>query len=517
MIRATGTRSSASAALLALTLLARAAAAVAAGTPAETAPAPVAASAAVAPAPAAGTLTVRVREAVFMGLENNRALRVERLQPEVVRTGETAAVAPFDTQLGASYQGQWGSVPKDKDGETDFETGNIQRGSLEASRYLPTGTTLAGEYATGPGSGSYDSTTRLGLTVTQALLQGRGTEVNLAAVREARIDTALSSEQLRGFAESLVAQVEQACWDYELAVRRIGIVERSLRLGEEQLAEVRERVAVGRLAEIEVFAAEAEVAVRRETLINARGARDLARLQLLRLLNPPGENPLAREVAIGDAPALPPAEPDPVEAHVALGLKMRPDLAEARLRLQRGDLELVRTRNGLLPQLDIYVTAGKSGYADRILDTADLSGEGYDVQAGLVLRYPWQNSAARADHRRAIVSRAQAEESVANLAQLVEVDVRGAWIELARLREQAAATAATRQLQEEKLRAETEKFRVGKSTAFLVAQAQRDLLQAENETVTAFAGCIKASIELYRLEGSLLARRGIQVPGPPRF
>jgi outer membrane protein TolC len=196
---------------------------------------------------------------------------------------------------------------------------------------------------------------------------------------------------------------------------------------------------------------------------------------------------------------------------------MRPDLAEARLRLQRGDLELVRTRNGLLPQLDIYVTAGKSGYADRILDTADLSGEGYDVQAGLILRYPWQNSTARAANRRAIVSRAQAEESVANLAQLVEVDVRGAWIDLNRLREQAAATAATQLLQEEKLRAETEKFRVGKSTAFLVAQAQRDLLQAENDTVTAFAGCIKASIELYRLEGSLLARRGIQVPGPPRF
>ncbi len=89
--------------------------------------------------------------------------------------------------------------------------------------------------------------------------------------------------------------------------------------------------------------------------------------------------------------------------------------------------------------------------------------------------------------------------------------MRGAWIEAGRLREQVAATAATRRLQEEKLRAETEKFRVGKSTAFLVAQAQRDLLQAENDAVTAVAGLLKTLVECYRLEGTLLERRGISL------
>ena len=55
---------------------------------------------------------------------------------------------------------------------------------------------------------------------------------------------------------------------------------------------------------------------------------------------------------------------------------------------------------------------------------------------------------------------------------------RRAHIEVQRLWQQVAAPAATRRLQEVKLRAETETFRVGRSTTLLVAQAQRDLLQS---------------------------------------
>ena len=52
------------------------------------------------------------------------------------------------------------------------------------------------------------------------------------------------------------------------------------------------------------------------------------------------------------------------EAAVQRALKLRPDLREARLGVQRGDLELVKTKNGLLPRLDLFVSLGKTGYAD---------------------------------------------------------------------------------------------------------------------------------------------------------
>ncbi len=79
--------------------------------------------------------------------------------------------------------------------------------------------------------------------------------------------------------------------------------------------------------------------------------------------------------------------------------------------------------------------------------------------------------------------------------------------------EQVRATEATRRLQEEKLRVETEKLRVGKSTSILVAAAQRDLLSSQISEVRAVVTNLKAVIDLYRLEGSLLEHRAIACPG----
>ena len=96
--------------------------------------------------------------------------------------------------------------------------------------------------------------------------------------------------------------------------------------------------------------------------------------------------------------------------------------------------------------------------------------------------------------------------------------MRSAYIEILRTRAQVAATEASRALQEEKVRVESEKFRIGKSTSLLVAQAQRDLLASQIAYVQAVAGYRKALVELYRLEGTLLQRRGLAAPGsaPPQ-
>jgi len=463
-----------------------------------------------AEAPAGAPLVMSLADLVVGGLANNRSLEVQRFGPALSRTVEQTADAAFDTSVDGKISGSLLRTPQAPDGA--LEDSDAERLQFALSRMLPSGTTLGIDLDSARAGSPDSATTRFGVSVTQALLQGRGSDVNLVAVRQARIDTAVSNSELRGFAESLVAQVEQAGWDYLLAVGRVTIVERSLSLAESQLAEVRERIAVGRLAEIEQAAAEAEVAVRRESLINTRSARDLARLRLLQLVNPPGAAPLDREVTITDAPTPPDEDPAPVADHVALALKRRPELEQARLQLERGDLQLVQTRNGLLPRLDLFISLGATGYAAAFADSLS-PGDGRDLTAGLTLSLPIGNRAARAADERAVLSRQRAEVALENLAQLVEVDVRGAWIEAYRLREQIAATAATRKLQEKKSLAEAEKFRVGKSTAYLVAQAQRDLLQAENDYVTALAGLLKAVVDCYRLEGTLLERRGISVTG----
>jgi outer membrane protein len=174
----------------------------------------------------------------------------------------------------------------------------------------------------------------------------------------------------------------------------------------------------------------------------------------------------------------------------------------------------VRTRNGLLPRLDAFITYGKSGYARTFFDAfAELDGKSYDVEAGLVLELPLGNRAARARHTRAVISKQQWIKALENMIQLAQVDVRSAYVLVTSSREQITATSATRKFQEEKLRVETEKFRVGKSTSLLVAQAQRDLVASQIAEIRAIANYFKALVALYRLEGSLLQRRGLSAPG----
>jgi outer membrane protein TolC len=159
---------------------------------------------------------------------------------------------------------------------------------------------------------------------------------------------------------------------------------------------------------------------------------------------------------------------------------------------------VVKTKNGALPKLDLFVTLGQTGYADSFGGSLRDLGDDYEAIVGLAVEVPARNRAAQARRLRAVLSREQAREAIANLSQLIEVDVRSAHLEIARLQEQTVTTAATRRLQEEVLRAETEKLRIGKSTSLLVAQAQRDFVASKISEVEAVVNGLKAIVDLYR-------------------
>lgn len=470
--------------------------------------------------PPPGPLSVTVAEAILMSLENNRSLVVQRLTPAIRQTAEDQEAAAFDPVLGAEIAA--GRIKGERlartGSETEAFTTDRVDGVISLAQYFPTGTSVALEAGTNfTDSSLYDDRfheARLGMTVNQALLRGLDTQANLAQLRQARLDTRMSEYELRGFTEFLVAEVERTYWDYALARRQIEIVEESLKVARQQRDETEQLIAVGRLARSELAAVQAEVAAQAQSLIEARSYKQSLQLQLLRLLNPPGSDLWGREVELIHEPSLPEIRLEAVAQHVAVSARMRPLLNQARLELLRGDLELVKTRDGLLPLLDLFATLGKSGYANAFGDAVgNIDGNNYDAVAGLRLAYPLFNRDARARHRRAQLSREQAEKSLDNLSQLVEVDVRSAYIEVDRTKQQIAASSVTRAFDEEKLRTETEKLRVGKSTSFLVAQAQRDLLASRIAEVRAIVNYLKALIDLYYQDGSLIERRGIAAPG----
>jgi len=171
------------------------------------------------------------------------------------------------------------------------------------------------------------------------------------------------------------------------------------------------------------------------------------------------------------------------------------------------------TRNGVLPKLDLFITLGKTGFADSFSGSfRSLDDDTYDFTVGVSLSHFIGNRVSKARDLAARASLRQAKEAVANLEQIVRLDVFLAVNEAERARQQISASRVTRILQEETLKAEQERFDVGSSTSLLVAQAQRDLLASSIAEVEAIVNYRIALIGLYRAEGSMLERRGVSLP-----
>lgn len=461
------------------------------------------------------TLRIALEEAIFLGLENNATVTIQRLSPDIMKTYAREERAAFDPEI--TLDGQRSETkssrrlgtqrtPFDlKDNRFDFGIG--------ISETLPTGTSVAVSAGmTGSVSNLYTDqyTGDLGITITQSLLQGSGFGSNLANLRKARLDVEISQWELKGVAEKVTADIEKGYWDLYLAAREIEIQQKSLELAERQRSESLERVAVGKLARLELAAVEAEVAARQVALIDAQGRHEQARLQLLYLINPATEFFWSMYPLPVDRPFVPEDTLETIAVHEQLGMEYRPDLKQTRLALDKGDLEIARTKNGLLPRLDLFITLGKSTYSESF-DSAypDISSPYYQVIAGAAFSLPVPNRAASAQLSRARSSREQQAAAVGNMEKMVQLEIRSAYVEVLRSRQQIKATRIARELQDKKLEAELEKFRVGKSTNFLVLQAQRDFTAGQMDEVRSMVAYLNALVDLYVAEGTLLDRRGI--------
>jgi outer membrane protein TolC len=462
-----------------------------------------------------GPLALSIEQAVMLALAHNRDLQTRQLGPVIAGTFEQIERGVFDPELFAELE--YGRESSEETSRSTGERFDVDARDSEVvagvRQDLPSGTSVEGtveQTRDASNRAPEQQIARVGLTVTQQLLRGFGPAVNLARVRQAELETEASAYELRRFTEVVLADAKIAYWNFVQANQAIAIFTESLALARRQLEEIEERIAVGVLPDTEAAAARAEVALREQALIQAESEREERRLRLLRVISPSPDGRLDFPLRATSAPDIDPAPVENVDERLALALRQRPEINEARLRLEQDRLEVVVTRDGVLPKLELFLTFGKTGYDDTLFGSfGALDGRTWDASVGLRLSRTLGNREAKALDRAARATRWQAVRAIDNLEQLVRFEVRLAANEVERARKQIAATRTTRELQERTVEAEQERFNVGASTALLVAQAQRDLLAiriAEVETVVTYRIAV---IRLQLAEGSLLERHGV--------
>lgn len=349
-----------------------------------------------------------------------------------------------------------------------------------------------------------------GFTLTQPLLRGFGTDVNLASVRLARADLAISKWAYARQVIDTVTRVAEVYNELWFAGGNAEVERRARALAAQLAADNRRRAEIGVMSPLDVLQAETDVAAREERVLVAERQQSDDENFLKQLVTNRVEDVLSIRLDIAPPPKAPGIAANR-KADLAAAVQNRPDFRAALLELQKREINVVFTRNAALPQLDLVASLGSNGIDDNLSDsinrTADNGALAWSV--GGVFSVPIPNNTGQGDLQAAKLEVARQLVELKRLEQsiLVEVDNTAGQVETAAKRIDAARQA--RLLAAETLAAGEIRLRAGAAATFEVLQFQRDLAAAAISEIRAMADYNIAVARYEQATGTTLARNGI--------
>ncbi len=357
--------------------------------------------------------------------------------------------------------------------------------------------------ALNPGLGPY-----FDLYLQHNLLQGFGTKVNGRGIRVAKRSRDAAPEALRSQLLVLVANVQNRYWDLVTAQEQFKEAQRGVDVAQKFHDDTNNEVQLGVIPGVELPRARVEVSSRRQDLIVAE---EVVRTQetamkdvLTRTVDPALDE---AELVLLDTIQVPATEElPPLRDLVKEAMAKRPDVALAKVSNEIGAINAVGTENGLLPTLQGYVRLRDRGAAGTPVPANDPNPYfigGYGTALGQIIRRDFPNNTVGGYIAAPIGNRqAQGDYGVEQLqlrqsdvrdrkdADQIVVDVSLQMIAVRQSRARYATAVSTRQLNEQLLVNEQNRFAFGVSTLDGIILAQRALiasLGAETNARSAYA------------------------------
>jgi outer membrane protein TolC len=504
-------------------------------------PAPVAAPATAAP----GAMSLTLDEAVRLALEQNLALQIERINPQIEDENVDLAKSAWTPNLFSDLVFNDSTNPPDsffsgateelKSRRTFWQTGIVQDvpwgGSYQVAWDASRQTSNNIYNFFNPRLGS-----NLFLSYGQSLLRNFSIDANRQQYQISKKNREMSDVDLRATAVETIRQAKAAYWDLVATRANLETQRKSLELAQQTLKDNRTRVEVGTMAPIDIVEAESEVARLEEAVIVAETAIYQAEDRLRTLLFDPARQQdfWAVQLQPTDVPS-PQLTPVDIEAAVQKALVGRTDIDVLRKNVEILDVNEAYYRNQTLPDLNARVDLNGTGlagtqyetgggfppvivgqvdrpFSDAVGDAITFAYPGWTLSLNFL--YPLGKSAAEAALARTKLQRQQIDLQVRNLETQVAQQVRQLGRQVNSNWKRVEATRAARVLAERRLEAEQKKFGVGMSTSFLVFQAQRDLTDARNSELSATLDYAKSLVDFEASqEASIGGASGFSVAG----
>jgi outer membrane protein TolC len=370
--------------------------------------------------------------------------------------------------------------------------------------------TTDGEASNFGASTSFETSSLTG-QVTIPFFQDSGA-VNDVPIRLAEVGLRTSRNTTRQTRLDLLRLVATTYWDLAGIRERIRVEAEAVKLSEQLLRDNRARLEAGVLSPADVKVSESQLAQDRKNLLTSRVAmqriEDLVRaalnLEALEYGLKPVESPALREGEFELEPLLRKTlSNDPALANLEAELERNRHDTEQSLNKARTNLDLALkyTLNGF----------GKntSGAAGNLTNT-DLQGYG----ATLTWTVPLFDTETAEEIAQRRLERAQIELRLANRRSELTVQAQTVRRQLRLAEEEVRTARVAVSLQNELLQNEIERFRLGESTSFQVAQVQQDFLRAQQNEILTRISYEKIFLELLLLTGDIHSQYALP-PEPP--
>jgi len=490
------------------------------------------------------TVDLPLESVLMLALKNNLDITFARMQPDVAETDIQREEGTFDTTFTSElskYRERKqvanvlaGSTEDNEDAEIWQEQYNFDAG---LKKMFTLGTQAELNFNTKRSTSNLDFAglvpeyySELTLGLTQPLLRDFGVEIGRSFIKIANLNYEVSELQFRQQVMNVLYEVEALYWDLYFRIADLDNKEKSLERASDFQRTFRIRIDAGTLAPIEIYQADAEVALRTQEVIVAESWVQRAEDNLkaaLDLYNDKRFWDVKLEPV--DMPEKSLIQPVPSEC-IAIALEKRPDFKQAQLGMDIRNVELRYSKNQLMPKLDLIGSIGTNGLSGRNSGNSfgggppgDSPWEGsrrdsldymtdrdyYTYQVGVRLEFPLENRLAKSQHRRARVQAAQANVDLQSVENTIINEVRNAIRVIETSRRVIDSSYATVKFSKEKLKAEEKKYEVGMSTAFAVLEYQSDLTSAESDLAFAYAEHRKSLVDLMRVMGTLLEEKGL--------
>ena len=531
-----------------------------------------------------GKLMLSLEDAISLALEDNLAIAVERYTPWLNQVNLLRAksgvngLVPFDPTLTGGMNLQAtntpinnplfaGVVPTGGTAPTQIlplsYSQHIGNTNFQYTQYFHSGTEIQAGLTTNRTSTNlgafnlYNPFLQSSLTLqfTQPLLRGFGVLANTRLIIEAKNTEKAGLSQLSQQVMATVTQVSSNYWELVYARENVKVEEASVHVSQTLYDDNKTRASIGTLSRLDVLTAQSQLAVDKQTLIQARSVQRQGETTLLNdITRNPADGAFLGIEIIPTTPIAAPVASENIRLEDAVkeAWEKRPELQQLALNLKNAGIDVKATRNELLPSVNLfaeYIATGLGGvqtstattptgtflagapvvdangnpvpgffestalsnssqviFPGGIGDTLSrmIRGKYPTFEVGINFSLPIRNRAAQADNAQALLNQRLQETQYRQQQNAIFVSVRNALIALQEDRASLAAATEARSLAVQTFEAEQEKYRLGASTSYDVVLRSRDVTTAQGTELRVSINLVEDELKLNQAIGRTL-------------